>query len=111
MGVNSFSHRKTDQLRDEKYYEMEKGGGEGGIDSNGGGNWQNKFSDRDNKMVDADAIKNADEKWRRWCWSGAEEGFSCLEKFNLLLLPQVQRHAVRRRRLINFILFTSELNL
>lgn len=38
--------------------------------------------------------------------------FSCLKKLNstYFLLPQVRIHAVGRGRLINFILFTSQLN-
>lgn len=38
--------------------------------------------------------------------------FSCLKKLKptYFLLPQVRIHAVRRGRLINFILFTSQLN-
>lgn len=38
--------------------------------------------------------------------------FSCLKKLNstYFLLPQVRIHAVGRGHLINFILFTSQLN-
>lgn len=46
------------------------------------------------------------QKWRR---RGIFLSYKL--KFPILLLPQVQIHAVRRGCLINYILFTSELNL
>lgn len=76
-----------------------------GVDLNGKGNWRNTFSDKDNKRVNTVATK----KWEKGDDAEVEEKRDFL-KFLILLLPQVQIHAVRRGRLINFILFTSELN-